>query len=127
MLHRLNTRSICLDADALAPPPLRMDSFDMIVCNPPYVTPEEICKLDPSVKDWEPILALDGGDDGLVFYQAVLENWLSVLKDERYIVFEVGEGQAEPVRNLMLQAGLHNVGGRLDTAGTERVVFGKKQ
>lgn len=126
-LHRLNTRSICLDADALSPPPLRMDNFDLICCNPPYVTPDEIEKLDPSVKDWEPILALDGGEDGLVFYRSVLENWMEVLRPGGYLVFEVGEGQAEKVKDLMRSAGLKNISGTLDTGGTERVVFGKKE
>ena len=109
-LHRLNPRAVALEADALAPPPLRMQNFDLIACNPPYITEEECQALDTSVRDWEPMLALDGGEDGLVFYRSVLQNWKSVLKDGGWIIFEVGEGQAADVRALLLEAGFHNLG-----------------
>ena len=126
-LHHLQNRCVCMDADALSPPPLRMSNFDMIACNPPYITAAEMENLDPSVRDWEPALALDGGEDGLIFYRAVLDHWKSVLKDEGIIIFEVGEGQAESVRSLLTEAGFHNLGCALDTAGVERVVYGNKK
>ncbi len=126
-LHHLQNRCICMDADALSPPPLRMSNFDMIACNPPYITAAEMETLDPSVRNWEPSLALDGGEDGLTFYRAVLDHWKSVLKDEGIIIFEVGEGQAESVRSLLTEAGFHNLGCTLDTLGVERVVYGNKK
>ena len=126
-LHRLNPRAVALEADALAPPPLRMQNFDLIACNPPYITEEECQALDTSVRDWEPMLALDGGEDGLVFYRSVLQNWKSVLKDGGWIIFEVGEGQAADVRALLLEAGFHNLGCTLDTLGTERVIYAQKK
>ena len=126
-LHHLGNRCVCMDADALSPPPLRMSNFDLIACNPPYITAAEMETLDPSVKDWEPALALDGGEDGLIFYRSVLEHWKSVLKDGGIIIFEVGEGQADPVRDLLTQAGFYNLGCALDTAGVERVVYGRKK
>ena len=126
-LHHLGTRCVCLDADALSPPPLRMENFDMIACNPPYIAESEIETLDSSVKDFEPRLALDGGEDGLVFYRAILRYWKSVLKDDGIIIFEVGEGQAESVRALLTEAGFHNLGCALDTIGVERVVYGRKR
>ena len=125
-LHRLGTRSVCMNADALSPPPLRMENFDLVACNPPYVTTAEMETLDPSVKDWEPAMALDGGEDGLVFYRSVLENWKSVLKDDGILIFEVGEGQAAPVRALMTENGFGSLGCALDTLGVERVVYGRK-
>ena len=125
-LHRLGNRCVCMDADALSSPPLRMSGFDMIACNPPYIAEEELELLDPSVRDWEPALALDGGKDGLVFYRAVLEHWKSVLKDNGILIFEVGEGQSEPVRQLMAEAGFGTLGCALDTIGVERVVYGRK-
>ena len=126
-LHRLAQRSVCMNADALSPPPLRMENFDLLCCNPPYITTAEMETLDPSVKDWEPALALDGGSDGLVFYRGVLENWKSVLKDNGIVIFEVGEGQAEPVRSLLVENGFYNLGCALDTIGVERVVYGRKK
>ncbi len=126
-LHRLGNRCVCMDADALSPPPLRMSGFDMITCNPPYITADEMEALDPSVRDWEPALALDGGEDGLVFYRSVLEHWKSVLRDDGILIFEVGEGQAESVRQLMLDAGFASLGCALDTIGVERVVYGRKK
>ena len=91
------------------------------------VSAAEMEKLDPSVRDWEPALALDGGEDGLIFYRAVLEHWGSVLKDDGIIIFEVGEGQAESVRALLTEAGFYNLGCALDTIGVERVVYGRKR
>ena len=126
-LHHLGNRCVCMDADALSPPPLRMSDFDMIACNPPYITAAELETLDPSVKDWEPALALDGGEDGLIFYRAVLEHWKSVLKDDGILIFEVGEGQAESVRQLLVEAGFTSLGCALDTIGVERVVYGRKK
>ena len=126
-LHRLNSRCVALEADALSPPPLRMQDFDLIACNPPYISEEELAKLDASVSEWEPMLALDGGEDGLVFYRSVLRNWKSVLKDGGWIIFEIGEGQAEAVRRLLLEAGFHNLGCTLDTLGTERVIYAQKK
>ena len=126
-LHRLSTRCVCLKADAKEGPPIRMEHFDMIVCNPPYVTTAELGSLDPSVRDWEPRLALDGGPDGLDFYRAVPGKWKSVLKDGGTLMFEVGEGQAEPVREILREEGFTSFGSTLDTLGTERVVFARKE
>ncbi len=126
-LYRLGNRCVCMDADALSPPPLRMSGFDMIACNPPYISASELEALDPSVRDWEPALALDGGEDGLVFYRSVLEHWKSVLKDDGILIFEVGEGQSEPVRQMMLDHGFASLGCALDTIGVERVVYGRKK
>ena len=103
-LHHLGNRCVCMDADALSPPPLRMSNFDLIACNPPYITAAEMETLDPSVRDWEPALALDGGEDGLTFYRSVLDHWKSVLKDDGIIIFEVGEGQADAVRSLLTES-----------------------
>ncbi len=124
-LNRLNTRVICMQADALSAPPLGLGKFDMIVCNPPYVPTYEILELDSSVKDYEPIWALDGGEDGLKFYRSVIKYWKIVLKNGGLLLFEVGEGQAEPVSEMLLAAGFTSVQTRQDTAGTERVVVAR--
>ena len=115
-----------LEADLFAPPPLRLGNFDLIVSNPPYIASAEIPTLDSSVKDWEPMLALDGGEDGLDCYRAITKHWLSVLSDSGLLIMEVGEEQAADVIALMEAAGLRSCGAVRDTAGTERVVYGQK-
>lgn len=104
-----------------------MQNFDLIACNPPYITEEECQALDTSVRDWEPMLALDGGEDGLVFYRSVLQNWKSVLKDGGWIIFEVGEGRRADVRALLLEAGFHNLAARLGDARHRARLYAQKK
>ena len=122
-----STRVTAFELDVLKPAPAFLGQFDVLVSNPPYITKAEMPELEPSVRDFEPHLALDGGEDGLVFYRSVLQNWKSVLKDGGWIIFEVGEGQAADVRALLLEAGFHNLGCTLDTLGTERVIYAQKK
>ena len=123
-LNRLNTHAICMQADALSAPPLGMGQFDMIVCNPPYIPTIDILSLDTSVRDYEPIWALDGGDDGLKFYRAVIKYWKILLKEDGFILFEVGENQADAVSEMLLSAGFSAVEMRKDSIGVDRVVIG---
>ena len=121
----LGARALCIEADALTLPSPRLGSFDMIVCNPPYIPAGEIASLDVSVREYEPRLALDGGDDGLRFYRAILGGWKSLLRQSGWMLFEVGETQAGEVEKLMRLAGLHQIGRARDSAGYDRVVFGR--
>ena len=122
--NRLSSRAICVQADATVSPPLSMGQFDMIISNPPYIASDEILTLDPSVRDFEPIWALDGGSDGLKFYKAIIKYWKSLLRSGGALLFEVGEGQAEPVKEMLLAGGFRSVSTKLDTLGVERVVIG---
>lgn len=108
--------------DAMAQPPVMGGSFDLIVSNPPYIASFDILTLDASVRDYEPIWALDGGEDGLDFYRAIVKNWTSSLRRGGALMFEVGEDQAGKVMELMREAGLRNAETVLDTRGVERVV-----
>lgn len=123
--QKLISRVICMQADALSSPPLGIGEFDMIVSNPPYIASEEIKTLDVSVKDFEPVWALDGGEDGLKFYKAIIKYWKSLLRQGGYLLFEVGEGQAQAVRDMLLAAGFGYTDTRKDTLGIDRVVFGR--
>mgnify|MGYP004525159819 FL=1 len=123
--QKLISRVICMQADALSSPPLGIGEFDMIVSNPPYIASEEIKTLDVSVKDFEPVWALDGGDDGLKFYKAIIKYWKSLLRQGGYLLFEVGEGQAQAVRDMLSAAGFGYTDTRKDTLGIDRVVFGR--
>lgn len=121
----LGGRFQCVEADAMLQPPVLLGSFDMIVCNPPYIETAEIETLDGSVRCYEPRAALDGGADGLDFYRSVLSRWKSLLRIASEIVFEIGETQAEDVIRLMRLAGFKSVECVKDTAGLDRVVYGR--
>ena len=124
-LNRLNTRVICMQADATASPPLGIGSFDLIVSNPPYVKTEEIGELDRSVKDYEPVWALDGGKDGLRFYKAIIKYWKSLLRPDGLLIFEVGEGQAQEVADMLLAGGFASTSIHQDARGVDRAVVGR--
>ena len=124
MRNRLNPRVSCIEADALSAPPMMLGSFDVMVCNPPYIPTEQLRELDGSVRNYEPMAALDGGQDGFVFYRAVLDRWLAVVRNGGMVFFEVGIGQAEELEKLMRLAGVKNVETIKDTQGIDRVVCG---
>ena len=122
---RLASRVISLQADATVSPPLGLGRFDVIVSNPPYIPSAEIQTLDRSVRDYEPVWALDGGEDGLKFYKAIIKYWKSLLRPDGCLVFEVGEGQANDVCEMLMSAGFASVRTMKDTLGVDRVVIGK--
>ena len=123
--HKFNARVLCIQADATSSPPLGIGNFDVIVSNPPYIASGEIPGLDRSVRDYEPIWALDGGEDGLRFYKAIIKYWKSILRPGGFLVFEVGEGQAQAVSEMLMSAGFTRTATRKDTQGIDRVVIGK--
>ncbi len=126
-LNRLNSRVLCMQADALGSPPLGIGQFDILVSNPPYIASSEMLELDSSVRDHEPLWALDGGEDGMKFYRGIIKHWKTVLKPGGLIFFEVGEGQAEPVRDMLLSGGFSEAEFRQDTGGCNRVVIGRSE
>ena len=121
----LGGRVSFLPADVTKQPPLMTGSFDLVVSNPPYIPTVEIMTLDPSVRDYEPVWALDGGEDGLDFYRAILKNWAGVIRQGGELMFEVGEDQAERVKDLMRMAGLREARSFPDTQNIQRVVAAK--
>ncbi len=121
----LGGRVSFLPADVTKQPPLMTGSFDLVVSNPPYIPTMEILTLDPSVRDYEPVWALDGGEDGLDFYRAILKNWALVIRQGGELMFEVGEDQAERVKDLMRMAGLREARSFPDTQNIQRVVVAK--
>ena len=123
--NRLDTRVMCIEADAAKKPPMLLGRFDLLACNAPYVPTAEIPKLDPSVRDYEPVQALDGGADGLDIIRSVIALWKSVLKDSGIIMLEIGEGQSDEVRGLLEAAGFRDVGALQDSGGTDRVILGR--
>ena len=98
--------------------------FDVIVCNPPYIPTGEISGLDISVRDYEPRMALDGGEDGLNYYRAVAAKWKPALRLGGCLIFEVGAGQAADVEKILAQNGYEGIQTTADTQGIWRVVEG---
>ena len=125
--HHLTGRVRCMSGDAMQPPPAFWGQFDLIVSNPPYVTKEELEKLPPSVREYEPLLALDGGEDGLDFYRAIAENYLSALKPFGWLCMEFGMGQEMAVGTILERAGLDDIGFRRDWRGVIRAVCARKK
>ena len=96
--------------------------FDVIVSNPPYIKTDDLLELQQEVIEYEPVSALDGGDDGLDFYRIIIKK--AVPKKGGMTAFEVGIGQAGDVAGLMFKAGYRNIEIIPDLAGIERVVLG---
>lgn len=120
----LSGRVVPVSVDALGKPDRSIGEYDCIVSNPPYIPSADIEGLDVSVKDYEPLLALDGGDDGLDFYRSISEKWRSVLAKNGRLYFEVGIGQADDVMRIMRNAGFGDIEIVKDTLGINRVVYG---
>ena len=120
----LSGRVVPMQADARDKPEKALGDFQCIVCNPPYIPRADIDGLDVSVKDYEPHLALDGGEDGLDFYRAISEKWKDALNIGGRLYFEVGIGQADSVLRIMRSQGFGDIQVVKDLHEIPRVVFG---
>ena len=97
--------------------------FDMILANPPYIRTAAIRRLAPEVADFDPLLALDGGRDGLAAYRRLVPALAFMLAPGGTALLELGRGQAPAVAGLAAEAGLEVSGARLDLAGRTRVLM----
>ena len=100
--------------------------FDMIVSNPPYIRRDVIPNLMDDVKNYEPHLALDGGEDGLIFYRKIAKQSKNVLRNNGYIAFEIGHDQKEAVMEILEIEGFSKVYSLKDLYENDRVVIGQK-
>ncbi len=121
--QKLSGRVSCIQLDVRQPAAKFLGTFDLIVSNPPYVTTGEYERLDPSVRDYEPRMALDGGADGLDFYRAIVKNFTSALKPGGFLCFEFGLGQQEAVCAILEQGGYEVCQLRDDNQGITRAVI----
>ncbi len=103
------------------------NKYDIIVSNPPYIDKNDMDKLLPNVKNFEPHTALFGGDDGLDFYRDITINAKNYLNSNGLLAFEIGYDQGYSVSNLMLENGFENVQVFKDLYKHDRVVIGFKK
>lgn len=123
--HGLTERAEIVKGDVLSNETLESlaSDFDAIVCNPPYINSGDIPNLEPEVSKYEPLTALDGGEDGLLFYRSA-GRFLPHLKSGGFAAFEVGAGQSQGVSRILENAGYQDIFIKKDYAGIERVVGG---
>lgn len=129
-LNKLTGRVRCVQADALKPAFPFLGKFDLIVSNPPYITAQEMLELPVSVKDYEPHLALFGGEDGLDFYRSIVKNFAPALKPGGFLCFEFGMGQGDDVCRILEMNGYTILERTRDYNDRERAVlaqYGRKE
>ena len=96
--------------------------FDIITANPPYIRRDEIETLQPEIRDWEPVAALDGGMDGMDFYRAILSSAGDYLNPNGFIFFELGYDQAGGVQKIARAEGFREIAVINDYAGIGRIL-----
>ena len=126
----LTSRVYCVQGDLLDPL-LTIDAgggCDLIVSNPPYIPSGACSALSPEITAYEPIEALDGGPDGLRYYRRIIKESPAYLREGGWLSFEVGDGQASAVMELIRKTeGFGPAGVRQDIAGHDRVVFAPRR
>lgn len=101
--------------------------YDVIVSNPPYIPTEVVKGLMPEVRDYEPMMALDGKEDGLFFYRKITAQAPDFLRKDGYLFFEIGHDQGLAVSKLLENNNFTDVKVIQDYAGLERVVCGRRK
>ena len=96
--------------------------FDAILSNPPYIPSADIAELSPEVHA-EPLVALDGGEDGLIFYHSILKNYAPLLKKDGFFLFEIGFDQAQSLTALAKEQNFKHIRVIRDFGGNDRVVY----
>ncbi len=96
--------------------------FDLIISNPPYIRSADVQGLQVEIKDWEPLNALDGGIEGLDLYREIISSAGRFLNDDGILMFELGMGCSEGVREMFEQAGYRDIHIIKDYAGIERII-----
>ena len=123
--NKMTGRVSCLQADAMGEPSPFLGKFDLIVSNPPYITTDEMVQLPESVKDYEPHMALHGGDDGLDFYRSISEKFSKALKPGGYLCYEFGMGQGDGVCRILQENGYTILERSRDYNDRERAVIAR--
>jgi len=102
------------------------DKFDIIVSNPPYIKTSVIEELAEEVRAHDPMMALDGHDDGLYFYETITVQAVDYIKAGGWLIYEIGYDQAEDVKEILIRCGFGNIEIVKDLTGHNRVALGQK-
>lgn len=102
------------------------NEYDIIVSNPPYIPSGDIKSLMPEVKNHEPVIALDGSEDGLSFYKRITALSKMHLNKNGYIFFEIGCNQSSEVGKILQDEGFTDINIKKDLSGLDRVVTGRR-
>ncbi len=124
ILSEKNLRVEFLQGDLFEALGERQEKYDIIVSNPPYIPTAVIDELEPEVKLHDPMMALDGKEDGLFFYRKIVAEAGKYLTRGGKLFFEIGYDQGEAVSNLLKDAGYTDIEIKQDYTGLDRVVFG---
>jgi len=101
--------------------------FDLIISNPPYIKHNDINQLQPEIKNFEPAEALDGGEDGLSCYKAIIPAANPYLKRYGVLMLEIGLGQSDEIKKMAEHEGLSRISLLMDYAGIERIFIAEKE
>ena len=126
VLHRIEF----VNGDLFSPIRLmpEQEPFDLILSNPPYIDRSQIQNLAREIKDYEPPVALNGGEDGMAFYRSIVSQGPSYLRRGGWLLLEVGEGQGKRVSTMIDEEGSFSRSERIkDLSGIERVVKAQKK
>lgn len=115
----------CFHGDLFSAIPDGAEPFDILVSNPPYIPTKVIEGLEPEVRDHEPMMALDGTEDGLLFYRRIAKEAGRVLAPGASVYLEIGYDQGEAVSQLLREQGFTEIEVHKDLAGNDRVVCGR--
>lgn len=122
-------RVTVLKGDVLAGPEalgIAPGSFDAVLSNPPYIPAADIPGLAREVRQ-EPVMALDGGEDGLVFYRTIAEHWSAAVRPGGVLCYELGIGQFEDVERIIVRSGWSDIRNKSDFGGKIRAIIGTKR
>lgn len=124
-IHNISNRYVTVNNNVMLGSDKKLGKFNIICANPPYIPKNDIFTLDSSVRDWEPLIALDGGDDGLDFYKNIISDWYDALEPGGYMIFECGIYQAGIIAQMMDEAGYTDIKVISDLSGVQRVISGR--
>lgn len=123
---KLNNVEVNIIKDDILNPKYSYSMYDILVSNPPYIEKDVVETLENQVKDFEPRLALDGGEDGLIFYRKIAKDFKKFIKDGGICAFEIGYNQGDAVKKILEDNGFINTEIIKDYSGNDRIVRGNK-
>lgn len=122
--HSVYDKINFVESDMFERIPLTMKGeIDVIISNPPYIDTKKIALLDENVKNYEPILALDGKENGLYFYRVLAKNSKDYLRDSGKIFIEIGSDQANFIKDIFIKEGYKKIEIKKDLSGLDRVMI----